>query len=173
MAIGMFELYKASSCVTLILFLKYFISNMRWGFAKGKANLRAKEDFNNNANATADDVERANHAGRIIQNDLENLPIGLIVIWASLLTVNASYTVLEDGEAACLTHLVFTCLFCIFHVLHTIIYELKLGLPRSLVFVLSMCSLFGLMILMIVCAFYLPETPSSPEEITVVRGLLL
>ena len=73
MAIGMFELYKASSCVTLILFLKYFISNMRWGFAKGKANLRAKEDFNNNANATADDVERANHAGRIIQNDLENL----------------------------------------------------------------------------------------------------
>ena len=161
MAIGIYELYKASTCVTLILFLKYFISNMRWGFVKGKANLRAREDFNNNSNATADDVERANHAGRIIQNDLENLPIGLVVSWASLVTVVASYTSFEDGEAVCLTHLVFTCLFCIFRVLHTIIYELKLGVPRSIVFVVSMCSLFGLMILMIVCAFRLPETPSS------------
>ena len=161
MAIGPAELFKASSCVSLILYLKYFISNMRWALAKGKANLRAKEDPNNNANATADDVERANHAGRIIQNDLENLPMGLVVIWASLLTVNSAYSSVADLEPYCLAHLAFTCMFCCFRVFHTVIYELQLGLPRSIVFMLSMCSLFGLMILMVVAAFNMPETPDT------------
>ena len=160
MAIGMGEMLKANVCVTLILYLKYFVSNMRWGMAKGKANLRAKEDPNNNPNATADDVAKAEHAGRIIQNDIENLPMGLVVIWASFLTVISSASSLSDPEAVFTTHLVFTCLFCVLRVIHTVIYELHLGIPRSIVFVLSMCSLFGLMILMVVCAFYLPETPS-------------
>eukprot|EP00490_Sorites_sp_Unknown_P029180 CAMPEP_0114667268 /NCGR_PEP_ID=MMETSP0191-20121206/34074_1 /TAXON_ID=126664 /ORGANISM="Sorites sp." /LENGTH=136 /DNA_ID=CAMNT_0001917113 /DNA_START=152 /DNA_END=562 /DNA_ORIENTATION=+ len=132
---------------------------MRWGLAKGKANLRAKEDPNNNPNATADDVEKANHAGRIIQNDIENLPIGLVVIWASFTTIGTSLTLLENAEGVCITHLAFTSMFCIFRVLHTIIYELHLGIPRSIVFILSMCCLFGLMILMLVAAFSLPETP--------------
>ena len=161
MAIGPAELFKASSCVSLILYLKFFISNMRWALAKGKANLRAKEDPNNNANATADDVEKANHAGRIIQNDLENLPMGLVVIWASLLTVNSAYSSVADLEPYCLAHLAFTCMFCCFRVFHTVIYELQLGLPRSIVFMLSMCSLFGLMILMVVAAFNMPETPDT------------
>ena len=48
------------------------------GISQGTANLRAKEDPNNTANATADDVEKANHAGRTIQNDLENLLMCLV-----------------------------------------------------------------------------------------------
>lgn len=159
MAVGPAELLKASTVVTLILYLKYFISNLRWALAKGKAGQRAAEDFNNNPNGTQADVDRATHAGRIVQNDLENLPMGLVVIWASLITVNTSYMSLNSPEAVCVTHLVFTCMFCALRVLHTIIYELHIGLLRSIVFVLSMCSLFGLMILMVVAAFFMPETP--------------
>lgn len=157
MAIGAAELFKASSVVTLIIYLKFFVSNLRWGLAKGKANIRAKEDFNNNPNAGPDDVEKANHAGRIVQNDLENIPMGLVVIWASLLTV-ASTTMAPDQEALCTAHLVLTCLWGFFRVVHTVIYELHLGLPRSIVFMCSMLCLFSLMIVMVVAAFYMPET---------------
>ena len=160
MAIGPAELFKASSCVSLILYLKFFISNMRWALAKGKANLRAKEDPNNNANATADDVEKANHAGRIIQNDLENLPMGLVVIWASLLTVNSAYSSVADLEPYCLAHLAPVCSAVSVSFTRSST-ELQLGLPRSIVFMLSMCSLFGLMILMVVAAFNMPETPDT------------
>ncbi|CAK9107986.1 unnamed protein product [Durusdinium trenchii] len=156
MVVGLGEVVKTSSLVTLLVYLKFFISNLRWGLLKGKANLRAREDVNNNENATQDDVDRANHAGRIVQNDMENLPMGLVVIWACVFTIFVSSTSVQDPQAFCIAHLVFTAMWATFRVIHTIIYELQLGLLRGITFMLSMCCLWGLMILMVVAAFSLP-----------------
>ena len=159
MAIGVPEMIKTSALVTFLIYLKFFISNMRWGFLKGQANLRATEDSMNNANATPDDVDRANHAGRIIQNDMENFPMGLVVIWAGVVTISGSFMYLDAPEGFCTAHLIFTAMWAALRVIHTIVYELKIGLLRSVTFMLSMCCLFGLMILTVVAAFHLPVTP--------------
>ena len=57
------EVFQTSSVVSVVLFLKYFMTNLRWAILKGKANMRAREDPNNNPNATPEDVDRATAAG--------------------------------------------------------------------------------------------------------------
>mmetsp|Transcript_68252 Transcript_68252/g.162828 ORF Transcript_68252/g.162828 Transcript_68252/m.162828 type:complete len:156 (-) Transcript_68252:150-617(-) len=150
---GLAEIVQTSAMVTLLMYVKFFVSNMRWGVAKGKANLRAKEDLNNNPSATQDDVDRATHAGRIIQNDMENLPMGLVVIWAGVVTIFVTYSSLGDSSAYCTAHMVLTATWACLRVLHTVVYELHIGIARSVSFILSMLCLFGLMSLAVVAAF--------------------
>lgn len=153
--VGIPEMYQTAACATLVIFLKLFVSNGRWGMAKGNAGLRAKEDMNNATGAVSEDlVEKATHLGRIISNDIENIPIGLVVVWSSLLTiVAAAPMLLLDFETYAIVHMIFTICWICFRVAHTVMYEMRLGVPRSVVFVLSTCCLFGLMILSVVAAF--------------------
>ncbi|CAE7615997.1 unnamed protein product [Symbiodinium natans] len=147
------EVFQTCSIVSVTLFLKYFVTNLRWGFLKGKANMRAREDFNNNENATSDDVERATAAGRIVQNDLENIPFGLILMWGTALCILGAQMSSTDASSMCTAHIVLSGLFTTARVCHTIVYMLHLALPRGAIFMIGTSSLFGLGILGIIAAF--------------------
>ncbi|CAE7315387.1 unnamed protein product [Symbiodinium sp. CCMP2592] len=147
------EVFQTSSIVSVLLFLKYFITNLRWGLLKGKANMRAKEDFNNNPDATQEDVDRATAAGRIVQNDIENIPFGLIFIWGAALCILCVRSSMKDASGLCTAHIVLSGIFATARVAHSIVYILGLSLPRGGIFMLGTSSLFGLGILSIVAAF--------------------
>ena len=147
------EVFQTSSVVSVVLFLKYFMTNLRWAILKGKANMRAREDPNNNPNATPEDVDRATAAGRIVQNDIENIPFGLIFIWGAALCILGVRSSMKDSSGLCTAHIVLSGIFATARIAHSIMYILGLGLPRSAVFMLGTMSLFGLGILGMVAAF--------------------
>mmetsp|Transcript_17558 Transcript_17558/g.41675 ORF Transcript_17558/g.41675 Transcript_17558/m.41675 type:complete len:121 (-) Transcript_17558:223-585(-) len=116
--------------------------------------MRAKEDFNNNPDATQEDVERATAAGRIVQNDIENIPFGLIFIWGTALCILGVHSSGKDASGSmCTMHIVLSGIFATARVAHSIIYILGFSLPRGGIFMLGTSSLFGLGILAIYAAF--------------------
>mmetsp|Transcript_204 Transcript_204/g.382 ORF Transcript_204/g.382 Transcript_204/m.382 type:complete len:157 (-) Transcript_204:240-710(-) len=147
------EVFQTSSVVSVVLFLKYFMTNLRWAILKGKANMRAREDPNNNPNATPEDVDRATAAGRIVQNDVENIPFGLIFIWGAALCILGVRSSMKGSSGLCTAHIVLSGIFATARVAHSIVYIIGLSLPRGGIFMLGTSSLFGLGILSIIAAF--------------------
>lgn len=66
--------------VTVLLVFKFWLTNVMAGGAKGKAGARAPEDTFQNAAPTPEDVAALDRANRIVSNDLENIPVGLILV---------------------------------------------------------------------------------------------
>mmetsp|Transcript_53673 Transcript_53673/g.100593 ORF Transcript_53673/g.100593 Transcript_53673/m.100593 type:complete len:161 (+) Transcript_53673:32-514(+) len=148
--------FQTSSILSFLLYLKYFTTNQRWGLLKGNANMRAPEDFINNPDATADDVEAANAAGRIVQNDLENIPFGLVFMWASALCILGAQVAGKDVESSCLAHVVLSVIFFTARVLHTVVYSvLKVFVLRAVLFFVGTSALLGLGIVSMVEAFHM------------------
>mmetsp|Transcript_50694 Transcript_50694/g.94699 ORF Transcript_50694/g.94699 Transcript_50694/m.94699 type:complete len:157 (+) Transcript_50694:67-537(+) len=145
--------FQTASIVSLVLFLKYFATNLRWGLLKGKAGLRAKEDFNNSSSGTEEDVAKATDAGRIVQNDLENIPFGIIFMWSCALCLYGAAAKGRDVEGSCRTAMIFSIMFGVARVGHSIVYILKLGSLRSAMFGIGMSGLIGLAILSVINAF--------------------
>ncbi|KAJ3232910.1 hypothetical protein HDU81_002597 [Chytriomyces hyalinus] len=96
---------KATSISTLVLLLKWYTSIAIQGDTRFKAGSRAPEDAAFGGRSGAENVEQtfglatnASDGGnqaekmrelrwqRIIMNDLENIPLGLIIAWSSLVT---------------------------------------------------------------------------------------
>ena len=91
-------LLRCSAVVTLLLLIKFIVVNARWAAARGRAGLRAPEE-DQNTQPTDADITAAERTRLVVQNDLENLPLGLMVIWAAALCVglsNASCSGLTD-----------------------------------------------------------------------------
>lgn len=65
-------------------------------------------------------------AQRIVNNDQENIPYGLIAMWASALTLSAG----KDSQP--LTHLILVILFTIARVAHTCVHPRLIGLLACL-----------------------------------------
>ena len=111
---------QVASVVTLILLVKSIFSNLVLGWAKYVVGARAPEDTYQK-NISSDDNEQdeesvsardfLGRSQRIVNNDLENIPIGLIVVWASALCQ------VEEKM-----HLVLCGLFAAMRVFHTISY---------------------------------------------------
>lgn len=76
---------------------------------------------------------------RIVFNDLENIPVGLIVAWGSALTAG-----LEGGSAD--LHLIGVTLFGAARVLHGISFAKAVSIPRSTFY---MCGVAGVLIMQI------------------------
>lgn len=74
---------QTASIVTLVLFIKFYVSNFSLGAAKGRAGMRPPEDQWQAAEIGEDAKQAADRAQRIVTNDLENIPFGLIFLWAS------------------------------------------------------------------------------------------
>lgn len=73
----------------LVLFLKVFVTNYLSGKKNTKANLRLKEDyiaFKIQQPLTENDPvakEEAHRWQRIVMNDIENIPLSLVVFWGA------------------------------------------------------------------------------------------
>jgi hypothetical protein len=81
------DVLRCSMIITILMAVKFWISTVYSGSAKHKAGMRAPEDKTQNQNPTADDIATAERAQRVVQNDLENVPIGLILIWGAALCI--------------------------------------------------------------------------------------
>uniref|UniRef100_A0A0G4F490 Microsomal glutathione S-transferase 1 n=1 Tax=Chromera velia CCMP2878 TaxID=1169474 RepID=A0A0G4F490_9ALVE len=151
---------QTSVVCTFVLFLKLLFSNLYLGHTKNKAGTRVAEDTyqEQGGNLTADEHERRkeaqDRAQRVVSNDLENIPIGLLVAWGSFDAI--SYSVVAMGnelEAAIGAFIALLAVFTGCRVLHTAMYMSGIGLARSLVYLISILSLLGLVILSMYAAF--------------------
>ncbi|KAF0712392.1 hypothetical protein As57867_004831, partial [Aphanomyces stellatus] len=88
--------FKSAILCTLVLYIKYVLTTLVGAQKNERAGLRAPEDtpdqkqnFGLVVDHPEEDLQKARveaaRWSRIVANDLENLPFGLIVVWASIL----------------------------------------------------------------------------------------
>ena len=138
---------KTTRVCSGILLLKMMIANMMIGGARIKAGTRPPEDkklfpnegyqsFTGRGEEEKDDDKKAKEMEqrciRIGLNDLENIPIALILNWGSLLT---AYNIKA--------HIWLTILFTVGRVLHHITYYNKMQPHRALAWFLAWLAMFG------------------------------
>src|SRR5690606_1481559 len=106
------DAYRTNILVTILLYFKFLVTYIRWAPYKGLAGQRPAEDGDlNNKNAGEEQRLAAEHAGRLVTNDQENLPYGLIFIWASILCIQVAAGVEKDLDAVLDAHMAFTIAF--------------------------------------------------------------
>eukprot|EP00009_Paramoeba_aestuarina_P007036 CAMPEP_0201522242 /NCGR_PEP_ID=MMETSP0161_2-20130828/16571_1 /ASSEMBLY_ACC=CAM_ASM_000251 /TAXON_ID=180227 /ORGANISM="Neoparamoeba aestuarina, Strain SoJaBio B1-5/56/2" /LENGTH=128 /DNA_ID=CAMNT_0047921025 /DNA_START=34 /DNA_END=417 /DNA_ORIENTATION=+ len=102
--------YKSLKCAvvcTSVLYLKWVVTAFKEGKAKAKYGARAPEDHfipgSPEQNFKGADSEKAKQElsrwARITGNDLENIPFGLIIIWASLIADVPSNVLVRAASA--------------------------------------------------------------------------
>lgn len=144
---------QSTALVSLILFIKFQFTNMSLGGAKVGAGQRAAEDtyqkHPTGAELTAA-MEKLDRAKRVVNNDLENIPQGLAV--AVIALVCALYL----GDSTHLNaHSSLVILFGFFRMLHSIVYVLRMAIPRSLSWFVALLAVFGMAVNGVVAAFKL------------------
>jgi hypothetical protein len=143
--------------VTLLLYLKFYVINVRWALQKGRAGQRAPEDTSQNLNPNAHDKAAADHTGRIVANDLENIPFGLIMLWACIISVLFAPALdanLNDNHLGDLyTATIALAIIAGARTLHTIVFSLAVPPPtRSIFFVIAQMAVFGLGMVAVIAA---------------------
>ncbi|KAF0716241.1 Aste57867_2952 [Aphanomyces stellatus] len=124
--------YKSAIVCTLLLYIKYVVTTLVGGYKNQLAGLRAPEDTpdqKQHFGLVVDDVEadqshqarvEAARWSRIVANDLENLPFGLVLVWASI-------SVGGDSGVIGVSVIIFT----IARLLHTLFYALAQSHART------------------------------------------
>ena len=156
------DLLRTSALVTFLLLLKFVAVTARWAVAKTRAGLRAPEDSQNPNPPTPEQLTTAERARLVVFNDLENLPLGLIVIWAAALCIGFSMVpgnakgspVDQETLDVVRAHVGLTIIFCAARYLHTAVYSFGGFAPlRSAVFTIGLASILALNIVGIVSIF--------------------
>ena len=93
------------------------------------------------------DTDRAQ---RIVNNDAENIPYGLITAWASLMCIARAK---GDITALCTAHGVMVVVFAAMRIGHTIAYRYALSYARSLFWMLGVFSVIGMGINGVIATF--------------------
>ena len=114
---------KVAAIATVVLYGKYCLTTILQGTKKEPAGLGPTEDGGNSfssvavatsAGAPADKaMETALRWQRIVANDVENIPIALVVMWACANAVTADETV---------PFIIYCCLYVFARIAHTISY---------------------------------------------------
>lgn len=163
---------QLTCAVTMLLFLKLFVSLSIQGGKRFKAGTRPPEDAQfgdavtggvvqgggfsgpaSPASAVEDPTSRSSTASepaeeagaeearwnRIIANDLENIPIGLVTAWASLLATAAS-----QRQACATAHNVCVLAFLVGRVGHTYCYAHKLQPARTYAWTLGLLGVMAM-----------------------------
>ena len=132
---------RAAAVATLCLTLKWYLTLMLQGKSRVKAGSRPPEDMalfgarggkqsldGSQKFAGQENGAKARHCKeaelrwlRIVSNDIENIPIGLLLMWAGTIAAGSP-----------LVHTAAIALFCCSRVAHTIAYALKLQPHRAL-----------------------------------------
>eukprot|EP00298_Acanthocystis_sp_HF-20_P027466 c5605_g1_i1.p1 GENE.c5605_g1_i1~~c5605_g1_i1.p1 ORF type:complete len:163 (-),score=56.64 c5605_g1_i1:39-527(-) len=127
----------ATFIVTIVLFFKFLVCSLKQAKARGKAGLRAPEDvkvgsvrqqnFGVGEGKETVEHESAVRWNALIRNDVEHLPSGLLLLWASLPFV-------KNANA----HIAFAVGFCVFRILHSVFFASAVPSLRFLSFLLSL-----------------------------------
>lgn len=114
---------KVAAIATVVLYGKYWLTTILQGTKKEPAGLGPTEDGGNSfsnvvvaktAGAPANKaMETALRWQRIVANDVENIPIALVVMWACANTVSAAETT---------AFIIYVCLYVVARIAHTICY---------------------------------------------------
>ena len=149
-----------AASVTAILYLKLLITQIIQGSMKKKAGLKGPEDggkgfssvasaaperLNDDGSCNHEAYEAAQRWGRILGNDLENIPIGLIVMWAA-----ASIITTKPYEQPFLGYAI---AFCVARILHTLAYAFGQQPFRTIAFLIGVIAVIGMLVLTIQVAF--------------------
>ena len=156
------DLLRTSALVTLLLLLKFIAVTARWAIAKARAGLRAPEDPQSFPNPPSpQQLATAERARLVVFNDLESIPVGLVIVWASAVCVG--YTLVSgvgggglDDESVNLVraHVGLTVIFCVARFVHSAVYSV--GGParlRSFAFTVGLASVLALNVVAIVAVF--------------------
>eukprot|EP00271_Cylindrocystis_brebissonii_P005911 TRINITY_DN182_c0_g1_i3.p1 TRINITY_DN182_c0_g1~~TRINITY_DN182_c0_g1_i3.p1 ORF type:complete len:166 (-),score=23.85 TRINITY_DN182_c0_g1_i3:1036-1533(-) len=152
---------QTSIIVSTIILLKFIVTAIIQGGKSGKAGLRAPEDSGNfegkaqrfNVSGKPEDtgdVELILESARwkqIVLNDLENLPLALVIIWAAILCQ------LVSGHGSAIVHMVAVIVWGIARLAHTFFYAAAISMPRSLSFMLGLVCVITIAVNGIVAAF--------------------
>ncbi|KAF0696893.1 Aste57867_12392 [Aphanomyces stellatus] len=133
--------FKTAILCTLVLYVKYVFTTLVGARKNQLAGLRAPEDtpdqkqnFGLVVDHPEEDLQKARveaaRWSRIVANDLENLPFGLIVVWASILVGG-------DSGVVGISMIVFTAA----RLSHTLFYALALRPGRSIAYLIGVASI--------------------------------
>ena len=139
----------------MLLFFKNLISNLGLGGAKLEAGTRAPEDFYQKQEISDEEEAEARlkRSQGTVNNDLENIPVGLVITWASLFTIWFG-TDNDVRERQALAHVILFSLFVVARALHTVFYTLAFSFPRTTVWTLGLLSVIGIGINGCVATFF-------------------
>jgi glutathione S-transferase len=141
--------FQSTLLITFILFIKFFLTACIQSSKRTAAGTRPPEDFKHkkdpganfsyNTHPVTDATLAAYEADarwrRIVANDLENLPYGMIIATLAMLSASSG-----------IAHVVLYALFGFFRVLHTIAYALALQPVRSIAYVMAVLCVLGIAI---------------------------
>jgi uncharacterized MAPEG superfamily protein len=154
----------ADTILLLLLYLKLHFGFLRTGAAKAAAGKRAPEDdyqkkpVSPEEQAAADAI--VDRWQRVSSNDVENILVGISVIWSNLLVLLFSIGVIQSNGPFVL-HTVCSTLFTVARYAHTVTYAFKLSYPRTAAYLLGHVSLMVLLIHSIVIAGTADSTVSA------------
>ena len=143
---------QATAVLSVILWLKVFVTNIGLGGAKMYAGTRPAEDTYQKSAETATEEEKQNldRAQRIVNNDLENIPYTMVLAWGSVYCIGQSVAGAGSNnssvDSAALAHIALFTVFTISRYAHSIVYMRGLSTARSIVWLIGVLCPFGIAI---------------------------
>jgi uncharacterized MAPEG superfamily protein len=148
---------RASAILTVVLVVKQLFTNLNLGGVKVKAGTRAPEDTYQQRPSDPDEQERLDasqkRAQGIVNNDLENIPTGLLIAWASQFCIFFGGDADVRGDQA-VAHIVLFGIFVGCRIGHSICYSLAWSWMRTVMYVVALISELGMGANLIVAAFF-------------------
>jgi len=128
------DLLRCLMICTLLLAFKFAVTNIQLGVRRHKAGLRSPEDEGQNNAPTAEEISNADRAARVVNNDVENLIIGLILLWGSALCIDTAPLMADSGftdssfeTKSIRAHIAFTIAFTASRFIHSLWYSLGMA----------------------------------------------
>mmetsp|Transcript_39918 Transcript_39918/g.120188 ORF Transcript_39918/g.120188 Transcript_39918/m.120188 type:complete len:155 (-) Transcript_39918:1084-1548(-) len=147
---------QTTSILTVILWTKVFVTNIGLGGAKQNAGGRAPEDTYQKPKdeVSGEDAANLDRSQRIVNNDLENIPITMIMAAGSAVVIHLVGS--TNGYDLSLAHTVLYSIFVAARFGHSIAYARGLSIGRSLVWLVGVLASFGIGINGAIASYRLP-----------------
>lgn len=130
------ELNATLMICTAVLYFKYWITTAIQSKKSMDAGTKIKEDsYLTKGEITQEKIDAEARWRRIVQNDLENIPLGLIIFWSVRIVIKYS------GSQFAL--LILMPIFVFGRIMHTIFFGTAFALPRSLSYMIAVLAVWG------------------------------
>ena len=152
------ESVQCAVVATAVLYVKFWITTAIQGKKRFEGGGRPPEDqkfglqdgdVEQNFEATTQEATRWN---RIVANDLENLPLGLLLVWSCALAQGVSPNA-NGNDAFSSWHIAFTSAFVAGRIGHTVCFAYSLQPYRTISYTVALIALLSLAVLSVVAVF--------------------
>lgn len=164
---------RVTAILTILLFNKVLFVNVLLGKAKKRAGARAPEDLYQvrPEDVTAEDKSEQERAQRMVNNDMENIPYGMIIAWGAMLCISF----VTDGdmrETFSITHIIFYSFFVLARYAHSFTYKNSLSVPRSIAYLIGTLSVLAMGVNGAVASFHIEDVIVSGANIDFGHGAM-